>query len=166
MQLIHVISALALAGSALATPMKTTACKTTYTVTTSYSPVTTVYKTIAALPLELNCNNCDLVLKTKTIGYPIKPTKTVTLESTLTRIPICGIFPTPPPCITQFTVTTSLTGTTTVYKNLAAVPMELNCKGCDLEVITKTKGTLRPSVTVTSDYTLLHPPVCTEFPTA
>ncbi|EPS45839.1 hypothetical protein H072_255 [Dactylellina haptotyla CBS 200.50] len=166
MQLSHLLTALTLASSALAGPVKPTGCNTEYTVTTSYKPVTTIYKTIAALPADLNCGTCtNLVVKTKTIGKSIKATRTVTLESTLIYIPICGVFPTPPPCIKEYTVTTTLTGTTTIYKEIAAVPLEIDCKGCDLKVITKTVGNAKPTKTVTKDYTLLHPPVCTEFPT-
>ena len=166
MQLTQVLSVLALTGFALAGPVKPAACKTEYTVTTSYSPVTTVYKTIEAIPKELDCGSCSLVVKTKTIGKSCKPTKTVTVEKTLTNIPICAVFPpTPTACVTKYTVTTSLTGTTTVYKSLAAVPLELDCKGCDLKVVTKTVGTAKPTKTVTKHYTLLHPPVCTVFPT-
>ncbi|KAK6498824.1 hypothetical protein TWF481_011397 [Arthrobotrys musiformis] len=80
----------------------TSTCITKFTVTTSYPPAnqrytTTVYKTMAAIPHDLDCKGCDLQIVTKTINKSRKPDATVTRESTLMRIPMCYFFPTPRP---------------------------------------------------------------------
>ncbi|EXV02445.1 hypothetical protein X797_004577 [Metarhizium robertsii] len=72
----------------------------------------------------------------------------------------------PTKCATKVTIVTKLTGTTTIYKSVAAVPWEVDCRDCDLIVITKTLGSLKPTITVTSDFILMHPPICTWFPEA
>ncbi|KAK6352443.1 hypothetical protein TWF730_009269 [Orbilia blumenaviensis] len=82
------------------------ACTTRFTVTTSYPYVSTrggnkcatiVYKSLAAIPLDLNCKGCDLKVVTKLVGKCTKPEVTVTRSSTLLRIPMCYYFPTPVP---------------------------------------------------------------------
>ncbi|OAQ61602.1 hypothetical protein VFPPC_14599 [Pochonia chlamydosporia 170] len=88
-----------------------------------------------------------------------------TITATATRTTTVYAAPTPvTKCVTTVTVSTCMAGTTTVYKTIAAVPSEIDCKGCKLSVVTKTHGTLKPTVTVTKDYTLQHPPVCTTLP--
>ncbi|KAK6338507.1 hypothetical protein TWF730_002570 [Orbilia blumenaviensis] len=75
------------------------------------------------------------------------------------------------PCITQFTVTTSYPPadqlyTTTVYTQWAAIPHDLLCKGCSLEIVTETINESRPpnaTVTATTS-TLKRIPMCYNLP--
>ncbi|KAK6523709.1 hypothetical protein TWF281_001681 [Arthrobotrys megalospora] len=90
-------------------------------------------------------------------------------EPTVTRVTNIGAKAT---CVTKFTVTTSYPPryqpyTTTVYKALAAIPHDLDCKGCSLKIVTQTINKSRkPDATVTAESTLLRIPMCYEFPTA
>ncbi|EWC48035.1 hypothetical protein DRE_02614 [Drechslerella stenobrocha 248] len=71
-----------------------------------------------------------------------------------------------PACTTFYTVTTDYPETVTVYEQYAAVPLELICGDCELEVVTVTTGEPRtPVATVTEEYTLMYIPLCTVFPT-
>ncbi|KAK6339626.1 hypothetical protein TWF718_009022 [Orbilia javanica] len=84
------------------TRIKTSSCVTKYFVTTSYPPknqlyTTTVFKALAAIPLDLDCKGCSLKIFTKTINTSRTPDATVTSDSTLLRIPMCYYFPTPRP---------------------------------------------------------------------
>ncbi|KAF3932959.1 hypothetical protein ABW20_dc0102453 [Dactylellina cionopaga] len=165
---------LALAGTTLASPAPkpTKKCTTTVKVTETATGTTTVYETLAAVPREIVCGDCDLLVKTiYKGGHSAKPTKTVTKKSTLIYIPICTVLPTAEPvpepeptvtrCTTAYTVTKSFPLTTTVYKTLAAIPDELDCKGCDLIFETQFFGTsVKPTKTVTLESTLTRIPIC------
>ncbi|RVD87943.1 uncharacterized protein DFL_002145 [Arthrobotrys flagrans] len=89
-------------GVPTVTRISTPTCITKFTVTTSYPPknqryTTTVYKTLAAIPHNLDCKDCNLEVVTKTINTSRRPDATVTRESTLLRVPMCYFFPTPRP---------------------------------------------------------------------
>ncbi|EGX53012.1 hypothetical protein AOL_s00007g348 [Orbilia oligospora ATCC 24927] len=89
-------------GPPTVTRITTPTCITRFTVTTSYPPknqryTTTIYKTWAAIPHDLDCKGCNLDVITKTINTSRRPDATVTRESTLTRVPMCYFFPTPRP---------------------------------------------------------------------
>ncbi|KAK6510235.1 hypothetical protein TWF481_004951 [Arthrobotrys musiformis] len=75
------------------------------------------------------------------------------------------------PCVTQFTVTTSYPPadelyTTTVYTQMAAIPRDLICQGCSLEIVTETINESRtPDATVTATTsTLVRVPMCYDPP--
>ncbi|KAK6351976.1 hypothetical protein TWF718_005124 [Orbilia javanica] len=75
------------------------------------------------------------------------------------------------PCVTQVTVTTSYPPagepyTTTVYTQMAAIPRQIICNGCALEVVTETiNGFRTPDATVTATTsTLLRIPMCFDPP--
>ncbi|EGX44613.1 hypothetical protein AOL_s00188g281 [Orbilia oligospora ATCC 24927] len=81
--------------------------------------------------------------------------------------------PSTAPCVTQHTVTTSYPPsgepyTTTVYTQLAALPHNIICQGCALEIVTKTINEFRtPDATVTATTsTLLRIPMCYDPPRA
>ncbi|KAJ6260780.1 hypothetical protein Dda_5009 [Drechslerella dactyloides] len=107
-------AALNLAGAAFALPAPVTyaayavtptstitssaSCTTTVTVTETYpvNGTTTVYNQMAAVPLEILCNGCDLKVETTTVGKPATATATVTADFTLIRIPLCTELPVAP----------------------------------------------------------------------
>ncbi|KAK6360003.1 hypothetical protein TWF696_001124 [Orbilia brochopaga] len=94
---------------------------------------------------------------------------TTSVAPTPVATPSTGITTSAASCTTTVTVTSSfpVNGTTTIYNGIAAVPLEILCNGCDLEVVTTTVGKSVPvTSTVTSDYTLIRIPLCTELPTA
>ncbi|KAK6517545.1 hypothetical protein TWF281_004195 [Arthrobotrys megalospora] len=80
--------------------------------------------------------------------------------------------PSTAPCVTQYTVTTSYPPadepyTTTSYKVMAAIPRDLICKSCSLEIVTETINESRtPDATVTAESTLIRVPMCYDPPQA
>ncbi|EPS38850.1 hypothetical protein H072_7382 [Dactylellina haptotyla CBS 200.50] len=65
------------------------ACKTMYTITSTYAATMTTYAQMAAMPLEIDCKGCDLVLTTVWEGNSADVKATITKDATFTRIPLC-----------------------------------------------------------------------------
>ncbi|KAK6499458.1 hypothetical protein TWF506_004087 [Arthrobotrys conoides] len=98
----------------------------------------------------------------------------LTLTGTALAAPkVTATVPSTAPCVTKHTVTTSYPPagepyTTTIYTQLAALPHNIICQGCALEVVTKTINAFRtPDATVTATTsTLLRIPMCYDPPQA
>ncbi|KAF3184743.1 hypothetical protein TWF788_004992 [Orbilia oligospora] len=89
------------------------------------------------------------------------------------KVTVIASVPSTAPCVTRHTVTTSYPPsgepyTTTVYTQLAALPHNIICQGCALEIVTKTiNGFRTPDATVTATTsTLLRIPMCYDPPQA
>ncbi|KAK6526526.1 hypothetical protein TWF694_005109 [Orbilia ellipsospora] len=90
--------ALNLAGAALALPQSASvteangpaACKTLYTVTSTYAATATTYLTLGKIPLEVPCGGCDIEYTTLWEGTSVDVQATTTIDSSTTRVPICA----------------------------------------------------------------------------